>query len=264
MFSLMMLQLLMAVQVRGDIDTRPFILAGVPVALRKDDQTIQQDAGRSAVLASKTLMALIAFSLATTGTADAGNTGDGTCTAVAKLSDGGNLLTGDYNLECTGAVANGGIFKLEDPKGNLIEGNLTMTAGAGAATIFNIGGITFTLTDGATDFASGDIFTLTVTAINKWVPYNPVGVQGEAIPKGIYDPESTIGDITAAALVAGDVVDMPILIADARFDKDALVFENSGAYTDIIPGTSLNLEEYLRTMNLIAEYTISGSAAENV
>ena len=464
MFSLMMLNLLMAVQVRGDIDTRPFILMGNPVALRKDDQTIEQDAGRSAVLASATLMAIKGFTLATTGTADAGNAGDGTVTVVAKLADGKNLIVGDYNLEVTGAgvdgrsagsvtadagntgngtvtvlaivagelpevgnwiltcndaniggtatstgvtitgtgdgtpgavtpaadiveglytltcieavtdkgrfevadpngnrledlnvtvaysnshfaltvadgsadyvvgdtltftitiahggqftltdpngvdvktdivlpgttlgtvaveaggisftitdgstdfadddfftlvvaASEGGVWKLEDPNGNTIVTGLTMGGTPGGATVFNEGGMTFTITDGSTDFAIGDIFLLTVTSVNKWVPYDPAGVNGEAVPKGVYDPESTIGDITAAALIAADVTDMPILIGGARFDRDKLVFENSGAYTDIVLGTSLTVEEFLRTFGLVAEDTIASTSAENV
>ncbi len=463
MLSLMMLNLLMAVQVRGDIDTRPFILAGNPVALRKDDQTIWQDAGRSAVLASATLMAVKGFTIATEGTPDGGNTGDGTVTVVAKLADGKNLIIGDYNLEVTGAgvdgrvpgattpgtntgngtvtalaivagefpkvgdwvltcndaniggtatstsvtitgtgdgapgsvtpaadiveglytltcveavankgrfevadpngnrledmnvtvaysnthfaisvadgsndyivgdtltftitiahggqftltdpdgvdvktdivlpggaggtvavesggisftvtdgatdfavdddftmaiaAAEGGVWKLEDPNGNSIATGLTMGGVPLGATVFNVGGITFTITDGATDFIIGDTFALTVTSIKKWTPYDPAGVHGEQIPMGIYDPESTVGDITAAALIAGDVVDMPILIEGARFDRDKLVFENSGAYTDLVLGTTLTVEEHLRTLGLVAEKTIAGSAAENV
>ncbi len=463
MFSLMMLNLLMAVQARADIDTRPFILAGNPVALRKDDQTIWQDGGRSSVLESATLMAVKGFTIATEGTPGGTNTGDGTVTVVAKLADGKNLIIGDYNLEVTGAgvdgrvpgattpgtntgngtvtalaivagefpkvgdwvltctnateggtasgtnaftgtgngtssaittgvnaiagdyiilcidatisgseifsvtdpdgvhladltvgvaysnthlgltltdgtsdfivgdfwtmtmviehgglftltdpdgvdvkedivlpggaggtvdvesagisftitdgstdfavdddftmaiaAAEGGVWKLEDPNGNSIATGLTMGGVPLGATVFNVGGITFTITDGATDFIVGDTFALTVTSIKKWTPYDPAGVHGEQIPMGIYDPESTVGDITAAALIAGDVVDMPILIEGARFDRDKLVFENSGAYTDLVLGTTLTVEEHLRTLGLVAENTIAGSAAENV
>lgn len=462
--SLYFLLMLMAgVQERGDIDTRPFILLGNPVAIRKDDQTIEQDAGRVAVLASATLMSIKEFTLPTTGTADGGNTGDGTVTVVAKLADGKSLIVGAYNLEVTGAgvdgraagaitpgtntgngtvtllavvagefpkvgdwvltctdaniggtttgagvftgtgngtigaitpgteviegayiatcidatvsgseifevidpngvkledltvgiaylndhfgvtitdgltdfivgdywtitmtiehgglftltdpngvdvkedivlpgtpvgtvavesggisftitdggtdfivgddftmaiaAAEGGVWKLEDPNGNTIATGLTMGGVPLGATVFNEGGITFTITDGATDFIVGDKFSITVTVNGKWVPYDPAGLLGEGVPKGIYDPESTLGDITAAALVAGDIVDMPILISGARFDRDKLVFENSGAYTDIILGTSLTLEDHLRTFGLVAENTIAGSVAENV
>jgi len=180
------------------------------------------------------------------------------------LTDGGtDFIVGD-DFTMAIASAEGGVWKLEDPNGNTIATGLTMGGVPLGATVFNEGGITFTITDGAADFIVGDKFSITVTVNGKWVPYDPAGLLGEAVPKGIYDPESTIGDITAAALVAGDVEDMPILISGARFDRDKLVFENSGAYTDIILGTSLTLEEHLRTMGLVAENTIAGSAAENV
>ena len=39
-----------------------------------------------------------------------------------------------------------------------------MFAGAGEVTEFAVGGLVFSLTDGSTDFAAGDKFTLSVTA----------------------------------------------------------------------------------------------------
>ncbi len=261
MFSLMMLNLLMAVQARLNIDTRPFILAGNPVALRKDDQTIEQDAGRSAILASATLMAIKQIDSAVADTPDGSNTGNGTLVATVAGPDIPKV--GSWVFTCTFAITNGGVFKLEDPDGNIVADNLTLRVGDTLVTSFVAAGLSIVVTEGSTDFAAADFFTLIVVANGKWIPYDPAGILGEAVPKGIYDPESTIGDITAAALVAGDVVDMPILIEGARFDRDKLVFENSGAYTDIVLGTSKTVEEYLRTFGLIAENTIAGSAAEN-
>jgi len=92
-------------------------------------------------------------------TADGGNTGDGTVTAVTAND---KAVSGSYNLECIEAVTNGGVFKLEDPSGNIVASDLTIDVGAGAATIFTVAGLTFTITDGATDFAAGDKFTLAI------------------------------------------------------------------------------------------------------
>lgn len=102
------------------------------------------------------LLKLIAAIVAT---ADAGNTGDGTVTAASAEA---GVDPGDYVLTCTAAVANGGVFKLEDPEGNVIASDLRMDVGSGVATTFKIAGITFTVTDGASDFAADDFFTLTV------------------------------------------------------------------------------------------------------
>ena len=86
----------MTVQVRLDNKNLAFILNGPSYA--KEAETILQDAGRSAELAALTVMGKSLFTVATTGTADAGNTGDGTVTAVAKIS-GPSVLIGDYNLD---------------------------------------------------------------------------------------------------------------------------------------------------------------------
>lgn len=98
---------------------------------------------------------------AVSATPDAGNTGDGTVTA---LSVTGTPLPGTYELECTQAVADGGVFKLTDPKGTVISSAVTMTPGAGGATVVNVGGLQFTINDGSADFDVGDRFSITVPA----------------------------------------------------------------------------------------------------
>lgn len=63
-----------------------------------------------------------------------------------------------------------------------------------------------------------------IAATGLYVPLTDVeAVDGSAIPAGIYIGEP----ITAAALVAGNVVDCPILTSGARFDEGQLVLENS-------------------------------------
>ena len=98
-----------------------------------------------------------------TATADAGNTGDGTCTAYA-LAAGGPAIVGSYVLTCNAAVTNGGVFKLVDPNGALLADDITITAGPGGTVVYTGNGMTFTITDGANDFVVGDFFTLTITA----------------------------------------------------------------------------------------------------
>ncbi|MDP2167973.1 MAG: head decoration protein [Thermodesulfovibrionales bacterium] len=145
-----------------------------------------------------TVLGKISKSCPTTGTADGGNTGNGTCTGVTvsarakigtlvlkilKASDekgstatpaaiagntgdgtlasatvGANALPGVYKAICIEPATNAGKFQVEDPNGVII----------GVATVavaFSTGGhLTFTIADGATDFASGDGFTITVSA----------------------------------------------------------------------------------------------------
>lgn len=107
---------------------------------------------------------------AITATPDGANTGDGT---VTVLSATGSPTPGDYVLECTAAVANGGVFNLTDPDGTVVAIGLTMTPGAGGATVIVTNGLTFTITDGTADFIVGDKFTIAapatvVTLTAKW------------------------------------------------------------------------------------------------
>ncbi len=88
----------------------------------------------------------------TTGTADAGNTGDGTLTGVAQ---GVAMKPGTYTLTCTAAAANGGTFSVVDPE--VID--------IGPATVgvaFSHPQIDLLINDGATDFIVGDIFTIEI------------------------------------------------------------------------------------------------------
>ncbi len=103
------------------------------------------------------------FTVPTEGTADAGNTGDGTMTVVSQ-GVGAGLKIGSYEVECVEAVTNGGIFKLTDPDSGILATQIEMFAGAGEVSVIAEGGLVFSLTDGATDFIVGDKFTLVVTA----------------------------------------------------------------------------------------------------
>lgn len=106
-----------------------------------------------------TVMGRIKQSTPTTGTADGGNTGDGTVTAV---TGGPDTKKGDYLIECITAEANGGTFQVSNPDGDIL-GQVKIQAGAGASADFKSKELNFTVTDGATDFAAGDKFTVAVT-----------------------------------------------------------------------------------------------------
>jgi len=106
-----------------------------------------------------TVMGRVKNSVPTSGSADSGNTGNGTVTVV---TGGGETKKGAYNIECITAEANGGTFKVEDPSGNII-GSVKIQAGAGASADFKSAELNFTVTDGATDFVVGDKFSVTVS-----------------------------------------------------------------------------------------------------
>lgn len=154
-----------------------------------------------------------------------GNTGNGTCTALAILPGSVEPKVGEYNLECTVAASEGGTFKLEDPDGKLVTAQLVMTAGAGAATIFEAGGLTFTLTDGGTDFIVGDKFAVTVAAGSG---------QGKLLDKDAVDGSSEIEGILTEDVTTGaaETQSAPIDLV-GKFNTNVVTFASGTAYTDI-------------------------------
>jgi len=252
----------MSVQESADINTRPFILMGLPLSLRVDDATIKKDTGRTAVLASNTLMGKLAVVSAITPVAGGTDTGNGTCTlatvnGINSLGEKVVPTIGTYLFTFTAAL----IGTLSDPSGNDLVTGIALNDGT--TTVITYAGIQFTITDGSTAFISGDSFTLPVVADGDYTPYDPASVLGADKPAGIFDPEGSLGDITAAALVAADVLDVPILIFGAQYDSAQLVIENSGALTDIVPGANISVYDFLKQSSLVGTATIAGSAVEN-
>lgn len=155
-----------------------------------------------------TLLATLLVASAVVAVAGA-NTGNGTVTAATVVDGQVIPIAGAYNLRVTAAVANGGVFQLRDPNGAVVASNLTMTAGAGAATVMEAAGLQFTVTDGTTDFIVGDSFTLTVASGgNKLVPYAAAGAGGAQIATDVltYDVVTdAAGDVAIRSMVSGRV-----------------------------------------------------------
>jgi len=153
----------------------------------------------------------------TTGTADGGNTGNGTCTAV---TGGTKVQVGTYTVICVTVVANGGTFTIEDPYGAIV----------GVATVgvaFTSDQINLTLNDGAVDFALDDKFTIAVPAGGGQVrAINFSGVDGSAVAYGILYAAvnaSASGEYTRTftsggtyEIVPGDTVTGALSAATAR------------------------------------------------
>jgi hypothetical protein len=156
-------------------------------------------------------------------TPDGGNTGDGTVTLATVAAGAVVPVVGSYNLECISAVANGGVFKLEDPNGALVANNLTMTVGAGAATAFEVAGLSFTITDGAADFVVGDKFGLAVAADGDMVAYDRAGAGGAQLPIMVLPLEEVFTGAEDRAL-------RPLIAGRVR--RGDLVVHGAGAVTD--------------------------------
>lgn len=196
-----------------------------------------------------TLLARQTDALVPTASALSG-TGNGTLTALAVVEGPVVPLIGIYVLTCVLAVTNGGKFKLVDPNGAIVADDLEMTAGAGAATVFEVGGLQFTLTDGSTDFAAAAFFNITVAAVGKLVVYNPAGAGGVQRPLAVltYDVSRTgAGDVPIRAMVAGKV------------NKNRLIINVDGTGANI---TAAILDD-LRRAGVMAEDTKQLSVLDN-
>jgi hypothetical protein len=166
-----------------------------------------------------TILARREVNLTPVAAAVGGNTGTGTVTALSVVTGPEVPLVGAYSLVCIAAAAHGGTFKLLDPNGRVVAGNLIMTAGSGAATVMKAGGLQFTVTD-ATDFVVGDSFTITVAADGKLVVYSPTGAGGVQVPCAVltYEVVKTgSGDVVIRPLIAGKV-NKKRLVIDADGD----------------------------------------------
>ena len=155
--------------------------------------------------------------------ADAGNTGDG---AMGAITVSAPAKVGDYRLTIIEAVANAGAFIVEDPDGiNVGQGNV--------AAAFSGGGLAFTLADGATDFAAGDAFTLTVaTGSNKYRELNLTGVDGSEDAAGLLfdDVDASAADTDGVAVVR----DAEVNSAELVYPTGASAGQKTQALADLV------------------------------
>ncbi len=142
-----------------------------------------------------------------TATADAGNTGDGTISAVVSA----NAAAGTHVVTIIEPETDLGTFTVENPAG--------VTLGSGeVGTEFSGGGLTFTISDGATDFASGDRFEIEVEkepGSGHFKPYDPSADDGTERAAGI----SYSNYQTTDAAVRGVAT-----VRQAEVKREALVF----------------------------------------
>jgi len=153
-------------------------------------------------LAVLTVIAIIAFAVPTTGTADAGNTGDGTMGSVAG---GTKTKQGTYTMTCTAAASDSGTFSVVDPDGYPLPSAIVAVAYAGQQ-------INFTIADGATDFVVGDIFTVDAAAgSGKVTALDLTAVDGSQRAAGItcdaYD--ATDADVDGVIIARGPAMVNP-------------------------------------------------------
>ncbi len=129
-------------------------------------------------------------------------TGNGT---IGTLSVAAPARPGAYKLVLNTAVANGGIWTLTDPLGNVLKSDITQTVGVGTATAFTVNGLTFTITDGTTDFGVGATFTITVPATKLNTTFGWKGTAGNACKIELLGPN--VGLALAVTAMAGGTLD---------------------------------------------------------
>jgi hypothetical protein len=153
------------------------------------------------------------------------NTGAGTAAAVAGNTGNGTFGTvtvagakvGVYRATCIAAATNAGKFLVTDPDG-IVVGVATV------ASVFTGGGLSFTIADGATDFAVGDSFTITVADGFKWVQLDDTASNGDQIPAGLLLLDVTAPDGTDAKGVA--------IVRDAIVSKTQITWPSGADATE--------------------------------
>jgi hypothetical protein len=140
------------------------------------------------------------------------------------ISDGAvDFIVGDFWTNAI-TLAHGGRFKLTDPDGVVLKTDIQLPGTAAGTVAVVCGGISFTLTDGSTDFALGDLFTLTIDAGSyKWKPYVEGANDGTGEASGLLPSEVTAtasGDLYRRMLIEGEV------------KKDKVVVDGGGTLTD--------------------------------
>jgi hypothetical protein len=165
----------------------------------RDVVTILAGSGSDRVLTTGMVLGRVTKGSAV-GAAVAGNTGNGTITAAPAV--GQAAKPGVYRVVCIEPATNGGKFSVEDPDGILLG---VATVGTEFATH-----LTFTIADGAADFASGDAFTITVaTGSGKVKQIDFSATDGANIACGLLTEAATApdgSDRSAVAVVRNAIV----------------------------------------------------------
>jgi hypothetical protein len=158
-----------------------------------------QVAVRGAVLGGKAVSATVAAAVP-----DAGNTGNG---VFGTPTAGADVRNGTYRVVILDPATNAGSFAVYGPDG--------IEVGQGTVGVAFAGPIHFTLADGSTDFASGDAFSVAVSAaVIKYALSAAAGTDGTEVPDLILaiDTDATAGDVATVAYEAGTFIDAALTL----------------------------------------------------
>ena len=202
--------------------------------------------GGAGTVVEGTLLARQAVDVAVVDTP--AGTGNGTMVATVTGVDEAPT-PGSWVLENTFAVAEGGVWKLTDPNGNIVADNLTLRVGAGLVTTFNEAGLQMVITEGGTDFDAGDTFTMVVVENGKMVPFVIGGVAGAGIPSAVMPPSG----VTATG--AGDEPFRPMISGEVR--KEKLIIDADGDGSNITDAILDQLRDFSVVSTDVRELNIA-------
>jgi hypothetical protein len=160
-----------------------------------------------------TVVGKVAFACPATGTAKAGNTGQG---IVDGVTAGNEVEIGTYTLKCIEVAAGFGTFKVLTPSGVLLDDALVGTPYVSPH-------LSFTIHDGAPDFAVGDTFTIAVAkGSEKYKPIDFAARDGSQLAAGValYDVESATADTSGTIVRRHAVVIIDGLVWPAGATAD--------------------------------------------
>lgn len=162
------------------------------------------------------------------------------------ITDGATDFAADDFFTLVVAVAHGGTFKLEDPNSVIVKNDIVMPGTAGATLTVIVAGLTFILTDGSTDFVTGDKFALAITdEESDNVPWVEDALDGSGQASGVMPRAETstgIEDRRRRMLISGEVhfLKLSVQAGGAVPDKaiqqlrDFTILGIDGVRTDIL------------------------------
>jgi hypothetical protein len=180
----------------------PVAVVGTPYRSREINFTLN-DGGTDFIVGDS-----FTFVVDTTAPAVVG-TGNGT---VSGISLGPDAKPGNYRVEITAAITNGGEFKIASPDGDIVEQGFIVAGAGGTFVGGNKRQLNLTITEGSTDFAVADAFNICVfkqLAGGKAVAWDPLTFDGRDDAVGLlYDNVDASAADLAGVLVSRHAVVM--------------------------------------------------------
>lgn len=170
------------------------------------------------------------FVVSTTAPAVIG-TGNGT---ISALSLGPDAKPGNYRVEISAAVTNGGQFKVLGPDGAVVDEGFIVAGAGGTFVASGRRALNFTITDGSTDFALGDAFNVTVyNELNggKAVAWDPTVFDGRDDAAGVLygAVDASAGDKSGVIIARNAVVMKSAL----QWGASITAAQKESAYADL-------------------------------